>query len=107
MELLNNLSLCLLGTSTTPSLDKTDGQVSRISGHFLFQGDQLIHIPLCPHKPSIEESRLRTGKPNTKVARQFLWKTASLAVVRTNIDSHRAIVTYHPPKPPSHSDHYL
>ena len=88
------------------SLDKTDGQVSRIGGHFLFQRDQLIHVPLRPHKSSIKELCLWDSKPNTAVARQFLWKIASSAPVRTTISLHRAIITYHLPKRPSHSGRY-
>jgi hypothetical protein len=65
--------------------DETDGQVTRVSGHFLPQRDQLIHIPLRPHKSPVEELRFWTGEPNSEVAWQFLWKILSLALISTGL----------------------
>jgi hypothetical protein len=56
------------------SLDKSDGQVARVSSNLLLQSDQLVYIPLRPHESSVEELCFRTGKPDSKIARQFLWK---------------------------------
>jgi hypothetical protein len=80
---LNQSRRHLPPTPHTFLLDKTDGQVSWIGGHSLFQGDQLIHVPLRPHKSTVEELRFRASKPDTEVTRQFLWKIASSAPVRT------------------------
>lgn len=107
LENLNLLRRHLLRILPTSSLNKTSGQVSRIGGHSLFHRDQLINVPLRPHKSSTEELCLWAGKPNTEVAWQSLWMIASLAPVRTSINSHGANITYHLPTPPSHSGHYL
>lgn len=86
LSILDNFgpSRChLLHILPTSSFDESDSQITRIGGHFFFQRDQLIHVPLRPHKSSIKELCLWASKPNTEVARQFLWKIASSAPVRT------------------------
>lgn len=78
----------LLHYSLASSLDKTDGQVSRVGGHFFLQRDQLINIPLRPHKSTVEEFCLWAGKPDRKVARQFPYKKCivSIDIISTGSD---------------------
>ena len=78
ITLVNNTGLTL---DSAHSFDERNSQISRISSHLLLQGNQLIHIPLRPHEPPVEELRLGAGKPNAKVAWQFLWKIASSAPI--------------------------
>jgi hypothetical protein len=55
-------------------LDQANGQKTRILSHLLLHANQLIHIPLSPHKAASQEVRLWASKPHREVTRQFLCK---------------------------------